>query len=228
VNKLKGDLAGNNKEIEALTDEAQKAAHTLGELQMQLTSKSQDLNMAAKAVEDLKAKLATLEKDLESTKEKEIILTEKLKTEETLREDAKNKFTQQQEVLSLWTNTLVNIAEGITTQLAIMDMKSWSFTVNDKEATSARLTKFFDGLIDALKTYHEDRSASFTNESRKFSRDVLYKVLLKVAYRNPDVDLSGAFKSLPQNTDVIATDKIVAPIADKVLLVPRHQGNLQN
>jgi hypothetical protein len=109
-----------------------------------------------------------------------------------------------------------------------MDMKSWSFTVNDKEAASARLTKFFDGLIDALKTYLKDISTSFANKSWKFGRDVLYKVLVKVAYRNPDVDLFGVFKTLLQNTDITATNKVIAPIADKVLLVPRHQGDLQN
>jgi hypothetical protein len=81
-----------------------------------------------------------------------------------------------------------------------MDMRSWGFTVNDKEATSVRLTKFFEGLIDALKTYHEDRSASFADESRKFARNVLYKVLLKLAHRHPDLDLSGIFRKLPRNT----------------------------
>jgi hypothetical protein len=109
-----------------------------------------------------------------------------------------------------------------------MDMKSWSFTVNDKETASSRLTKFFNGLIEALNTYHEDRSASFANESRKFVRDVLYKVLTKVVYRNPNVDLSGAFKSLPEDNDITVIDKVVAPIVDKVLKVRRIQGNLTN
>ena len=107
-------------------------------------------------------------------------------------------------------------------------MRSWGFTVNDKETTSVRLTKFFEGLIDNLKTYHEDRSASFADESRKFERNVLYKVLLKLAHRHPDLDLSGIFRKLPQNTDVSATDKIAGPLADKVLHVPRIQGDRQD
>jgi hypothetical protein len=109
-----------------------------------------------------------------------------------------------------------------------MDMKSWSFTVNNKETASTRLSKFFNGLVKALNTYHEDRSASFANESQKFGRGVLYKVLTKVVYRNPNIDLSGAFKSLPEDTDITIIDKVVLPIADKVLKVCRLQGNLSN
>jgi hypothetical protein len=142
--------------------------------------------------------------------------------------DVENKFNQLQENLSLWTNGLVNIAECITSQIAVMDMRSWGFTVNDKETTSVRLTKFFEGLIDALKTYHEDRSTLFADESWKFVHNVLYKVLLKLAHRHPDLDLSRIFRKLPQNTDVTATDKIAAPLANKVLQVPRIQGNRQD
>jgi hypothetical protein len=79
-----------------------------------------------------------------------------------------------------------------------------------------------------LNTYHEDRAASFANESQKFSRDVLYKVLTKVVHRNPNINLFGAFKSLPEDTDITAFDKVVTPIADKVLEIRRHQGDLSN
>jgi hypothetical protein len=155
-------------------------------------------------------------------------LTEKLGTEEALCIDVENRFNQLQENLSLWTNGLVNIAERITSQIAVMDMRSWGFTINDKEATSVRLTKFVEGLIDALKTYHEDRSASFADESQKFMHNVLYKVLLKLAHRHPNLDLFGIFRKLPQNTDITAVDKIAAPLADKVLQVPRIQGDHQD
>jgi chromosome segregation ATPase len=105
--RLKEDLAGNVKEIEALKDEALKAARTLGDLQMQLSSKNQDLHAAGKTIRDLKSR----------------------------------------------------------SQITVMDMKSWGFTINDKESTSIRLNKFFKGLINTLKTYHKDRSTSFTDES---------------------------------------------------------------
>jgi chromosome segregation ATPase len=71
VTKLKEDLAGSGKEIEALKGEALKAARTLGDLQTQLSSKSQDLEAAAKTIRDLKSQLAILVSDLESAKERE-------------------------------------------------------------------------------------------------------------------------------------------------------------
>jgi hypothetical protein len=162
---------------------------------------------------------------LESAKERERVLTEKLEKEEVLKKDAENNYAELHHNLSLWTGRLVNAAERISSQIAVMDMKSWGFTESDKEATSVRLTKFFKGLIDALKTYHEDRSASFADESRKFAREVVYRVLLKIAHRNPGLDLSGVFRKLPENTDVTAADKIAAPLADKVLLIPRIQDD---
>jgi hypothetical protein len=76
-----------------------------------------------------------------------------------------------------------------------------------------------------LKTYQDDRSASFANESRKFAREVVYRVLLKIAHCIPDLDLSGVFRKLPDNTDVTASDRIAAPLADKVLQIPRVQGD---
>ena len=142
-----------------------------------------------------------------------------------MKRDVENNYAQLHENLSLWTGRLVNAAKRISSQIAEMDMKSWGFTINDKEATSVRLTKFFEGLIDALKTYHEDRSASFADESQKFAHEVVYRVLLKIAHRNPGFDLSGVFRKLPENTDVTAADKIAAPLADKVLQIPRIQGD---
>lgn len=100
-------------------------------------------------------------------------------------------------------------------------MKSWSFTTNEHEVSNARLTKLFDDLIEALKTYHDDRNASFANESRLFVRSVLYDALLNLVHRNLGLDISKVFKKLSANADVIAADKIVAPLADKVLNVRR-------
>ena len=129
---------------------------------------------------------------------------------------------------SLGIDKLVDIGECLTSQLADMDMKSWIFTANDHEVASARLTKFFNGIIEALKTYHEDRSTSFANESRKFARSVLYAVLLNLARHNPELDLSKIFKRLSENTVVTVADKIEAPSADKVLRVPRIQGDCRD
>lgn len=97
---------------------------------------------------------------------------------------------------------LVGTAKRHTSQLAIMDMKSWSFTVNEQDVDSIILTKFFDDLIKALETYNDDRAASFANASRQFVHNVLYTMLLNLAHRSPGLNLSRIFKKLPQDTDV--------------------------
>lgn len=122
-----------------------------------------------------------MERNLESAKERERVLSEKVAAEETSCKDAEDNLSKQSELYSLWTRRLVGIAERLSSQLANMDMKSWSFTINEHEAASDRLTYFFDGLIEALKTYEYDRAASFTDESRKFARNVLYRALLNLA-----------------------------------------------
>ena len=106
-----------------------------------------------------------------------------------------------------------------------MDMKSWSFNINEHEAAIVRLTYFFEGPIKALNRYQDDRSASFANESRQFARNILYMVLLNHAHHNLDLDLSRIFKKLPMNTEVTAPDKIATPLANRVLEVPRIQGD---
>ena len=65
---------------------------------------------------------------------------------------------------------------------------------------------------------------AFTNESQKFARGVLYTALVSLVHRNPWLGVSKAIKKLPANIDVSATAKIVAPITDKVLNIPRSKA----
>ena len=132
-------------------------------------------------IQDLKSKLAGQEQNLESHKEREKSLLEKLAAVETLWKEGKGALDKLQKMTSLWTKEVVDTAERISSQLAVMDMKSWSFIVNDQDADRVRLTKFSHGLNKALKTYHDDRSASFFNKSRQFARNILYTVLLNLA-----------------------------------------------
>nr|XP_020177833.1 tropomyosin-2-like [Aegilops tauschii subsp. strangulata] len=121
MGKLEEELAGNKKEIEALREEARKAASTLEGLQSQLSSKDQDLNTASSTIEDLNAKLATLEKDLEQAKDQERVLTEEFNTSRNLRKDAELK--DQVDLYNLWSKSSTNIAERISSQIAKMNME---------------------------------------------------------------------------------------------------------
>ena len=229
VKELEEKLAASSSEIHVLKESAQKAAYTLGELQSSLSSKNTELQAAGDVNADLKLKLSTLEGTLEIAREKERILLGDLEDEKKLLADAEEKFVQLRNSLALWTDRLVDVAERLTVQLATMGMKSWGFSVSPREATSARLTLFFEGLIGALDVYHKERAAKFAAESRKLLHDVLFKVLVKITCRNPGIDLSKAFTSLPAGTDTSEAEKLVAPIANRAAEgAVRVQGHLRS
>jgi hypothetical protein len=104
-----------------------------------------------------------------------------------------------------------------------MDKESYSFTVGNHESTSARLTLFFKSILKALEKHHEGRATQVASESRKLCEGVLSKVLVKIAYRYPDVDLSKAFKNLPKGADTKAAEELVAPLVNKVSQIPRSE-----
>lgn len=228
VKELEEKLAASNNEIRVLKESAQKAAYSLGGLQSSLSSKNKELQAAGDVNADLKLKLATLEGTLEVAMEKERLLLKDLEDEKKMLADAEEKFLQLNS-LALWTDKLVDVAERLTVQLATMGMKNWGFSVSQKEATSVRLTLFFEGLIDVLDAYHKERAAKFAAESRKLLHDVLFKVLVKITCRNPGIDLSKAFTSLPAGTDTSEAEKLVAPIATRAAGgAVRVQGQLRN
>jgi hypothetical protein len=53
---------------------------------------------------------------------------------------------------------------------------------------------------------------------------ILQKVLMKVAYRNPGLNLTNVLRSLPEDANLKELEDLVAPIVDKVSQVKRVQG----
>jgi chromosome segregation ATPase len=224
VKKLEDELATNGKEVSALKADAEKVIHTLADLQTSLSTKAKELTAAHDSIADLKLKLTTLEESLEAGKERERELLVNWEKEKTAHANAKDAFGEHKKVLQLWTDRLVDVAERLAAQMIIMDKQSYSFTIDNHESTSAKLTLFFESILEALKKHHEERSAQFTSESCKLCEDVLSKVLVKIAYQNPDVDLSKAFKSLPKGVDTKAAKELVAPLVSKVSQILRTEG----
>ena len=89
---------------------------------------------------------------------------------------------------------------------------------------SAKLTLFFEGIIDALKLLQSDRATHLGNESRKICRAILLKVLVKVVHKNPGINLTNVLASLPGDADLKALKELVAPIVDRVSQVKRVEG----
>ncbi|XP_044332046.1 uncharacterized protein [Triticum aestivum] len=122
--KLEEEVAGKKKKIEALREEARKTSSMLEGLQSHLTSKDQVLKAASSTIEDLSTKLDTLEKGLEQAKDPERALAEEVNTTRALSKDAEDKLKEQVELYNLWSKSLVNIDERISSQIATMNMKS--------------------------------------------------------------------------------------------------------
>jgi hypothetical protein len=83
---------------------------------------------------------------------------------------------------------------------------------------------FFEALLDILKLLHSSRATQLANESRKLCQGILLKVLTKVAYRNPGLNLTNVLDSLPEDADRKALEEFVAPIVDMVDHVKRVEG----
>lgn len=173
-------------------------------------------------IRELRSQLGVLEGSLNTATEKEVILAKELAEKEVLQAKADKECSRLQRALAVWTDELTNIATRLSSQLAVMDMKSWGFTVNRDETASVRLSKFFEGLIDALQTYHADRDATTADEAHQFGHDVVYEVLTRVVHRNPSITLVGTFKALPVDADLAELDRLVAPIANKILEIPHE------
>ena len=173
----------------------------------------------------MKSGLASLESNLESAEAHEKLLLTDVTRAKTLQKDAEENLENLVEQRDLWIKSMVDIAECLTSQIAKMDMKSWAYSVGKHEAPSINLTLFFDGLIEGLKTYEEDRAASFANESRKLARDALFLVLSNLAFFHPELDLSDGFKKLPSGADTSAATEKAVPLSDRILKVSRTQGS---
>ena len=103
-----------------------------------------------------------------------------------------------------------------------MGLPSIRFSHNDRITESTRVTMFFEAVLDALKVLHNSRVTHLAKESRKLCRGALFKVLTKVAYRNPSVDLNQ--DSLPADADHRALEELVAPVVSLVDHVMRVGG----
>ena len=117
-------------------------------------------------------------------------------------------------------------AGNISVNLCALGLLKYHYSSTEGDSTSARLAFFFKNLGEALKKHHGARAAYLANESRRLCRDVLFKMLRKVVYQNPSIDLSKVFVSLPKEADTRAIDELVAPIADRVSQIPRKEGGV--
>ena len=77
----------------------------------------------------------------------------------------------------------------------------------------------------ALQRLREKIAKQLADESRKICAGALQKVLVKVAFRNPGLNLTNVLRTLPPDADLEALKTLVAPIVDKVSGIKRVEGD---
>ena len=127
--------------------------------------------------------------------------------------------------MTIWTERLVDVAEKLAAQLSTMGLQGFRYSSDDRVSTSARLTMFFDRVLEALEQLHSNRTTHLANESRKLCRAVLRKVLVKVVHKNPGINLTNVLDRLPKDVDIKALDELVAAIVERISKVKRVEGD---
>ena len=155
------------------------------------------------------------------------MLSKDLDTAKHLREDAEDKLKNQVNLSNLWIKSMVDVAEHLRAQAAVMGMDGPVFSVSKHEVPSVKLGLFFNELIKKLKVHEEGRAECFVTESRKLARDALFMVLSNIACRHPDLDLDDGFKKPPAGADVAAAKEKAASRAAKVLHIPTASRSRQ-
>ena len=189
-----------------------------------LAEKSKELSAAKDSNTGLELKLTALTKTLDSTKKQEAALREEIKADKALLESVAATQNAFRETVEHWTESLVNAATNIDKELAQLGMEDLGYPSDENLQPSAKLVLFFKGVATALQRLQEKIPKQLADESRQICAGALQKVLVKVAYGNPGLNLTNVLKSLPPDADLEALKALVAPIVDKVNEVRRVDG----
>src|SRR3954468_18519745 len=223
--QLEADLKASGEELAALKHEREKDAYSHSELQVRLAEKGKELSASKDSNADLELKLTTLTKTLDGAREQEVALKEEIKADKALLESAAAAQNTFRETVEHWTEGLVNAAADIDRELAQLGMEDLGYPSDENLQSSAKLTLFFKGLATALQRLRERIPKQLADELRKICVGALQKVLVKVAFRNPGLNLTNVLKTLPPDADLEALKALVAPIVDKVSGIKRVEGD---
>nr|XP_020166580.1 uncharacterized protein LOC109731614 [Aegilops tauschii subsp. strangulata] len=219
VAKLNEDLAMSAMEVEKLKEEAWKAELHLADVQSHLSSKTQSLEAANNNISDMTASIGSLEQTAESLESRQQLLSKVLENAKRLRQYAEDRLKNRVDMINLWIKSLVDVAERLGAQDAVMGMDGLVYSASEQEVPSVMLGIFFNELIENLKMHEEGRGERFVTESRRLARNALFMVLSNIACRHPELDLDDGFRKLLVGADVAATEHKVDPCADRVLRV---------
>ena len=115
----------------------------------------------------------------------------------------------------------MDLAAAIDGELAQLGMEDLGYPFDENLQPSGKLTLFFKGVATALQRLQERIPKQLADELREICAGALQKVLMKVAFRNPGLNLTNVLRSLPPDADLEALKTLVAPIVDKLSGIKR-------
>ena len=139
------------KEISKLAEDKDTADCTLADLQVAISDKAKLLSEANDSINDLKLKLDGLEGALSKARAREATLNKALETEKQLRSDDAAAHKDYMGSVNLWISCLIDVAEKLTAQLAIMGMPDVRFSQEANVSPNAGLTLFSKRVLNALE-----------------------------------------------------------------------------
>ena len=92
-------------------------------------------------------------------------------------------------------------------------------------AHCAKLSLFFRGIAPALAWLRERIPVQLANEARRLCMGTLERVLSKIVYRNPGINLVNVLRTLPPEADQEELKAQVAHIVAKVGKITRREGD---
>ena len=194
-------LGGALKEARdaAAAAEAAKKVLELKVAQLEADRKAygEELSAAKDSNAALESKLAALTKALDGAKEQEAALKKEIEADKALLASATVTQNTFRETVEHWTEGLVNAAADIDRELAQLGAEYLGYSSDENLHPSAKLTLFFRGMATALQQLRERIPKQLADESRKLCGGALQKVLVKVAFRNPGLNLTNVLRTLP-------------------------------
>ena len=85
----------------------------------------------------------------------------------------------------------MNVAAAIDGELAQLGMEELGYSSDEHLQPSAKLSLFFKGVATALQRLREKIPKQLADKSHRICAGVLQKVLVKVAFRNPGLNLTN-------------------------------------
>nr|XP_020186146.1 coiled-coil domain-containing protein 157-like [Aegilops tauschii subsp. strangulata] len=228
VEKLELEREELKKKILELTEERDTANRAPADSQVTIFDKAKLLSEANDSINDLKVKLDSLEGKLSEAGAREETLNKALEDNKRLRNDDAAEHKDYAKSVNLWISRLVDIAGRFTAKLAVMGMPDVRYSQGPNVIPNARLTLFYEGVLNALEQLRSKRATHLANGPRGQCRGTLTKVLTKVALWNPSDNFADALESLPEGTDLTALEEHIEPIIGCIDGVKRVEGQRQD